>query len=125
MNTEHTSPIEFIGVYDADSTLLGEISYWVNARLSRTHCSLCELTHGVFTKKTEWKSCESRLPVPFLTFHRNDAPKDVLNVAQGRFPIVLARYSHGLECVMSQNDLEKFNGDTLEFNSALSEFLTN
>ncbi len=125
MNTEHTSPLEFIGVYDADSTLLGEISYWVNARLGRTHCSLCELTHGIFTKKTEWKSCESRLPVPFLTFHRNDAPKDVLDVAQGQFPIVLARYSHGLERVMSQSDLEKFNGDTLEFNSALSKFLKN
>lgn len=125
MNTEHTSPIEFIGVYDADSTLLGEISYWVNARLGRTHCSLCELTHGMFTKKTEWKSCESRLPIPFLTFHRNDAPPDVLQAAQGKFPLVLARYSHGLECVMSQNDLQKFKGDTSQFNIELSKFLKN
>jgi len=125
MNTERESPLQFIGVYDADSTLIGEISYWVNARLGRTHCSLCELTHGMFTKKSEWKSCQSSLPIPFLVFHRNDAPPDVLQAAQGQFPIVLARYSHGLEYVMSQKDLEQFNGDTSEFNFALTEFLKN
>jgi len=125
MNTEHTSPLEFIGVYDADSTLVGEISYWVNARLGRTHCSLCELTHGMFTKKSAWKSCQSSLSIPFLTFHRNDAPSDVLQVAQGQFPLVLARYSHGLELVMSQKQLEKFKGDTSQFNIELTKFLKN
>jgi len=56
---------EFIGVYDADSTLIGEVSYWIGARLGRTHCSLCELTHGLFTQKSEWKACAKELSVPF------------------------------------------------------------
>ena len=46
---------EFIGVYDADGTIVGEVSYWIGARLGRTHCSLCELTHGLFTAKREWR----------------------------------------------------------------------
>jgi hypothetical protein len=29
--------IEFIGVYDADATLIGEISYWLKARVGAAH----------------------------------------------------------------------------------------
>lgn len=110
---------ELIGVYDADSTLIGEVSYWVGARLGRTHCSLCELTHGLFTKKSEWKECTLGLGVPFLTFHRNDAPSDVLAHAAGRFPLVLARMGRGLEVVLTRDDLESFGGDTAEFGRRL------
>ena len=36
---------ELIGVYDADATLWGEVSYWVGARLGQRHCSLCDIMH--------------------------------------------------------------------------------
>ena len=114
---------EFIGIYDADSTLVGEISYWINARLGRTHCSLCDLTHGLFTKKSEWKSCVQTLHVPFSAYHRNDAPREVLGVADGMFPIVLARTSHGLEIVFSPQQLNNFSGDTARFVAALRSLI--
>ena len=114
---------EFVGVYDADSTLIGEVSYWIGARLGRTHCSLCELTHGVFTVKSEWKQCSRGLAVPFRTFHRNDAPADVLSAAAGRFPVVMARTGGGLVTVMDDAALERFSGDTGSFAHALQEWL--
>ena len=55
INSVATQVEEFIGVYDADGTIVGEVSYWIGARLGRTHCSLCELTHGLFTVKREWR----------------------------------------------------------------------
>jgi len=119
MNQAAPSPLQLIGIYDADSTLIGEISYWIGARLGRTHCSLCDLTHGLFTKKSEWKACELSLHIPFETFHRNDAPEDVLEVAQGNFPIVLAKYSHGVEVVFTKHQLDEFQGDTATFGAAL------
>jgi len=112
--------IEIIGVYDADSTLVGEVSYWIGARLGRTHCSLCELTHGVFTVKSEWKSCERALSVPFTTYHRNDAPTDVLTCAAGQFPVVLARTSQDLTVLLNREQLEAFNGDTERFGNWLN-----
>ncbi|MCE2710061.1 MAG: hypothetical protein LW596_04620 [Ilumatobacteraceae bacterium] len=66
---------ELIGVYDADATVWGEVSYWIGARLGRRHCGLCDITHGVFTRKAEWQACEDRLPVPFSAYHRNDQPR--------------------------------------------------
>ena len=111
--------VEFIGIYDADSTLRGEISYWIGARLGRSHCSLCDITHGVFTQKKEWAQCASTLSVPFVTFHRNDAPQDVLDVAAGQFPIVLARRNQSLTIALMPSTLDEFKGSHLEFMDAL------
>jgi hypothetical protein len=116
---------EFIGVYDADSTLIGEVSYWIGARLGRTHCSLCELTHGLFTEKREWKECATTLAVPFHTFHRNDAPADVLAVINGAFPAVLIRTDNGLSVILTKQALESFDGNTTDFAQWLSDYLIN
>lgn len=124
MNSAETTPIEFIGIYDADSTLVGEISYWIGARLGRAHCSLCELTHGLFTKKNEWKTCQSSLSVPFLTYHRDDAPPEALHVANGEFPVVLARYQHGIEVAITAHQLDDLHGNTRAFEDLLHTLLT-
>lgn len=120
MTHSQEKPTAFIGVYDADSTLLGEVSYWIGARLGKRHCSLCDITHGLFTMKSEWKSCSQSLDIPFETFHRNDAPLEVLESAAGEFPIVLARYDSGLKVVFNGKDLDSFTGDTQRFIEALS-----
>ncbi len=115
--------VEIIGVYDADSTLVGEVSYWIGARLGKTHCSLCELTHGLFTVKSEWKSCERALSVPFTTYHRNDAPADVLASANGQLPVVLARTTDELIVILAREQLEAFNGDTERFGHWLNNYI--
>jgi hypothetical protein len=114
---------EFIGVYDADGTIVGEVSYWLGARLGRTHCSLCELTHGLFTVKREWRECSVTLGVPFTTWHRNDAPADVLAAAAGSYPVVLARDAVGLWVVVDATQLETFDGDTAKFVAVLHDLV--
>ena len=114
---------ELIGVYDADSTLLGEISYWVGARLGTTHCSLCELTHGLFTKKSEWKQCAESLTIPFHLFHRDDAPQDVIAALAGQFPAVLQRTTEGLKVILIKDELERFHGRTADFAEWITEYL--
>ena len=112
---------ELIGVYDANSTLVGEISYWVGARFGITHCSLCELTHGLFTKKSEWKQSSESFTVPFHLFHRDDAPSDVLLALAGEFPAVLQRTTEGLKVILTKEELERFDGHTSDF----AEWITN
>jgi hypothetical protein len=115
--------IEFIGVYDADATLIGEISYWLKARVGATHCALCELTHGVFRTKREWVSCSRELAVPFRTFHRNDAPTDVLQTSP-QFPVVLVRRSSGLSVLIDADALDEFAGDTVKFADHLADVIS-
>lgn len=120
-----TRVIEFIGVYDADSTLIGEVSYWIGARLGTAHCSLCELTHGLFMERREWRECSADLGVPFTTFHRNDAPDDVLAALNGSFPAVLVRTTDGLFHILTNQALESFEGRTADFAQWLTAYLIN
>ena len=110
---------ELIGVYDADGTLMGEVRYWIGARLGRTHCALCDITHGTFAERTDWRQCRDQLGVDFRTFHRNDAPADVLE-AGGEPAFVVARTDHGLVRLMGPSELAACGGDVEQFREALS-----
>ena len=96
---------ELIGVYDADGTLIGEVRYWIGARLGRTHCGLCEITHGLFTERADWRQCRDQLDVEFRTYHRNDAPADVLAVGSPA-PFVVARTDRGLVALLGPAELD-------------------
>lgn len=84
-----------IGIYDADSSLRGELSYWVGARLGRTHCSLCDVTHGLVRERRDWQARRAELPAPFDTFHRDDRPAAVVAAVGNVAPVVVADTAAG------------------------------
>jgi len=99
-----------IGVYDADATLTGELSYWVGARLGRTHCSLCEITHGLVRERPDWKSCKESIPVAFDTYHRNDQPDAVRIATDNLAPVVVAQTSTGIVLLLGPVELDSCAG---------------
>ena len=101
-----------VGVYDADHTLVGELSYWVGARFGRRHCALCDITHGLFSQKREWAQCRSGLPYPFDTYHRDDQPGNVRAALMGSAPAVVAELHDGTVVPLLDGDaLEACGGD--------------
>ena len=100
-----------IGVYDADGTLRGEIAYWIGSRLGHKHCSLCDVTHGVFTEKSDWKRCRSALPVPFDTYHRNDQPDEVRRATGDRAPVVVAETAEEILVLLDDAQISAADGD--------------
>lgn len=100
-----------IGVYDADGTLRGEVAYWIGARLGRGHCSLCDVTHGTFTEKLEWKRCRSALSVPFDTYHRDDQPEGVRRASGDTAPVVLAETAEGFVLILDDKRISSVGGD--------------
>lgn len=109
-----TTKPQLIGIYDADATLWGEVSYWIGARLGRRHCSLCDVTHGVFTKKSSWDSCASSLPHPFVTYHRNDMPDHVRPIVAGRFPVIVFDDGSRPVVLMNDEEISRANGSPEE-----------
>jgi hypothetical protein len=102
---------KLIGVYDADATLLGEVSYWLGARFGLRHCSLCDITHSLFREKSQWRECQSRLEsdlhVEIETFHRNDQPDDVRACIDGKYPAVVMRGDDGVASMfMNASEIE-------------------
>lgn len=102
--------VGLIGVYDATGTLRGEITYWIGARLGRTHCALCEVTHGLFTERSDWRAARDALPVPFETFHLDDQPDQARACTGGRAPVVLAQTAEGLVLLLGPAVLDACNG---------------
>lgn len=94
------SVLHLVGVYDADGTVLGEISYFLRARVGRAHCDLCDITHGRLRERGAWRQARDGLPVPFDTFHRDDQPLEVRAAATGVAPVVVARLDDGEHLVL-------------------------
>ena len=111
--------LEYIGVYNADASIWGEVSYWFGARLGIRHCSLCDVTHGKFRKRADWVQCSESLGVSFITYHRDDAPQDVRTAANGNYPIVLGRTTTGIEVVLNDAQIEACNASPESLIAAL------
>ena len=108
------------GVYDADATLIGEASYWIGARLGIRHCSLCDITHSLFTEKSEWQQCVAKLEqehgIVFKSFHRDDQPQEVKTVINGSYPAVVARDAQdNYSLFMSADEIDQCNKSPQRF----------
>lgn len=105
-------PVErFIGVYDADGSLRGEIAYWIGARLGRAHCSLCDITHGLVRVRSDWTECRDALPVAFDTFHRDDQPGAVRRATGDAAPVVVAETGAGVVVLLGPAEIDACDGD--------------
>jgi hypothetical protein len=85
-----------VGVYAAQGSLRGEVSYWIGARLGRAHCSLCDITHGTFREKSTWRQCRDGVPVPVEMYHRDDQPPAVRAATGNVDPVVVAETDAGV-----------------------------
>ncbi len=89
------SVVRLAGVYDADGTVLGEVSYFLRAQVGRAHCDLCDITHGRIRERSDWRDVRDGLPIPFETFHRDDQPSEVRAAAHGAVPVVVGSLDDG------------------------------
>jgi hypothetical protein len=115
--------VRLVGVYDADHTIRGELSYWIGARTGRRHCALCDITHGALRERSQWRECRDALPVPFDTYHRDDQPEAVRSAAQGAVPVVLAETAVGLVVLLEPAALDDCAGSIADFSAALDRAL--
>ena len=110
-----TSPlriVRLVGVYNADSSLRGELAYWFTARLGRAHCALCDITHRLVRERSEWKACRTGLPVPFDTYHRDDQPNTIRSTLEGIAPAVDAETATGVVPLLGPDGLAECRGST-------------
>lgn len=106
---------EFVFIYDADGTVMGELRYWFSTLLGAEHCSLCDLTHGRFRQRAEFRHGRESLGAPVVLLHRNDLERaehaDLVPLASGRLPCVLMRREGRVEMACDPTLLATFEGD--------------
>ena len=120
---EATDPhriLRLVGVYNAEGTLRGELTYWVGARLGRAHCALCVITHGAVRERSDWRQCRDGLPVPFITFHRDDQPTVVRDLLGEQIPAVVAVTGTEHVLLLGPDALESCDGSPVALVEALT-----
>lgn len=110
---------ELVGVYDANSGVMGELSYWVKARFGAAHCALCDITHGSVRERPEWRACRSELAVTFTTYHRNDQPAALAAVTQDSLPVVAARIADAYVVLLGPAEIAACDGSPDELVAAV------
>jgi hypothetical protein len=110
-----------VGVYDADGTLRGELAYWVGARIGRSHCALCDITHGLVRERSDWIACRSTLAVRFDTYHRNDQPAGIRDLLGPDLPAVVAETDQGLVKLLGPSGLAACDASPSRLAAALEE----
>lgn len=114
-------PAAYLGVYDADGGLVGEVAYVVGHLLGRVECALCDITH-TWRRKPDWDDMVARLDVPFELAHRNEVTDaaTLAAIREAGLPVVLVRDSASTwHPVLRRADLERADGSVAEFERLL------
>ena len=111
------------GVYHADGSVIGELRYWIGARLGRTHCALCDITHGNVREKAGWRAARAQLAVPFRAVHLDERSPAEATASDGHTPCVLAYTEAGIELLLGPAELEDCAGDPARLAAELQRLL--
>lgn len=112
------------GVYDATGTIVGEIAYFLRRTFMNQHCSLCDITHSTFSRRSTWDSCVAELGFEFHLHHRNDAPASVLATSGYAAPCVIGEYEDGsLKLLLNSYELASCKNSPEQLMKIITEIL--
>ena len=113
------------GVYDATGTIVGEIAYFLRRTFLNQHCSLCDITHLTFSRRSTWDSCVAELGLDFHLHHRNDAPASVTATSGYVAPCVVGEYEDGsLKLLVNANELASCENSPEQLMKIITEILS-
>jgi hypothetical protein len=98
------------GVYNARGTFGGELAYVLGKLTGRTHCGLCDITHGLrLRERSAWREQRARLPVPFETVHLDERSPEVARACPAA-PCVLAHTEDGVVPLLGPAEIDACAG---------------
>jgi hypothetical protein len=102
--------LKLTGVYNARGTFAGELAYVLGKLSGRTHCGLCDITHGLrLRERAEWRAQRARLAVPFETVHLDERSAEVASACPTA-PCVLAHTDDGIVALLGPAEIDRCGG---------------
>jgi hypothetical protein len=114
------------GIFQANGGLIGEVSYMVGKLTGKSHCSLCDITHGRWSEKSEMVDCRESSEAPFLLVHLNEQSDALAAFTAKKTPCVVAELTNGefvmlLDSEKLESCVGEFSSFEAAFNAAKSE----
>jgi hypothetical protein len=105
--------VHFVGIYNADGTLFGEISYVAKKLAGRGSCALCDITHGWTGRKKTFDTTCQAADITWDLVHRDEATPEQLAAAR-TLPAVIRNDNGAWSLVLGPTDLDACNGEPEE-----------
>jgi hypothetical protein len=100
-----------VGVYHANGSWRGELTYLAGKLTGRAHCALCDITHGPLGRRKAFDACAATLPVAFELVHLDERTDHVTRISEGHTPCVLAHTGDGMVLVLGPDELASCHRD--------------
>lgn len=101
---------KLVGLYNANSSLVGEIVFLFGKLIGRTECVLCDITHGPFQKKSAFSSAQQTLGVPFKILHLDELDATLYSFKESA-PCVVAICGSEYSILLSKGELALCDSD--------------
>lgn len=109
-------------VYDGDSGIAAMALDVVKKLAGREDCALCEIAYGPTGKRSAWRACERRLPLPVEELHRDVLPP-AWGVPRDALPCVLLRRDGVVRIVLGREEIAGCRGRPEALEAALRDAL--
>jgi hypothetical protein len=96
--------VRVIGIYDADGTIIGELTYFWQKTFHGRHCTLCDITHGAIKMRSDWNLAVAELGLEFELLHRDEATRRHMSTQGYQPPCVLAQDESGQFFLLLNSD---------------------
>ena len=116
--------IELICVYDADGSLLGELSYLWKKTFHSFTCSMCDITHNYISTKKKWKTAVQNCKYDISTYHLNDQPTLIKETTLNNTPCVVKVEDGSSSILISNDELKTIDGNVDSFFSLVDKKMT-
>ena len=108
-------------IYNANSSLSGELIYFFKKYFYGLKCSMCEITHNFISEKKEWKDRLIQTKINLRTVHLDEQNDDLYNFSYGNTPCVIGESEKGFKLIFTTTDLDNLNGNVELFFKSLEE----
>ena len=113
---------KFVGLYNADGSLMGELRYACAKLTKATSCSLCDLTHGWNPfGKSSWKRACRDFEVEIDLLHRDEALEVQLSAVDG-LPAIIRLDGDNWVQVLDSEQITSYSDSPRELLAVLQQF---
>lgn len=114
---------KIVGVYNANSGFWGELNYMVCKVTKKSHCSLCDITNGKFSAKSEWLDLVEKFPIKIETVHINEMDDITKKAVGDNTPCVVYIEDDNRKIIMNEEELDSCGKNPEEFFNLLKKKL--
>jgi len=102
--------LKIYSIYNAEGSILGEITYLWKKLFLDFDCSLCNISHNTFTEKQLWKKEMSKFKYKLEMLHLDEQPEDLQMFTKDFTPCVVSKDESGFNLIMNRDQLNELNG---------------